>query len=69
MVRSTIDFFERVFRVLQRDAMTPFLIIICLYRVLQTSNDLLKENGLTLKRQEANTMSQNLLLMQTTQMI
>ena len=38
------DFFDIVSGVLQRDASTPYLFIICLDYILRTSIDLMKEN-------------------------
>ena len=42
------DYFDIVTGVLQRDALTPYLFIICLDYVLQTSIDLMKGNGFML---------------------
>ena len=43
------DFFDIVTGVLQRDKLVLFLFITCLDCILQTSIDLIKENGLMLK--------------------
>ena len=42
------DFFDIVIGVLQGDTLAPYLFIICLDYMLQTSIDLMKENGFTL---------------------
>ena len=63
-----IDFFDIAADVLQRDTLSLYLFIICLDYVLQTSIDLVKENGFTLKKQEADDTLQKLLWMQTLQM-
>ena len=47
------DFFDIVASVLQGDTLAPHLFIICLDYVLRWSIDQMKENGFTLKRQEA----------------
>ena len=44
------DFFDIVAGVLLGDTLAPYLFIICLDYVLQTSIDLIKENGFTLKK-------------------
>ena len=44
------DFFDMVDGVLQEDTLDPNLFIICLDYILQTSIDLMKENGFTLKK-------------------
>ena len=44
------DFFNVVVGVLQGDILAPYLFLICLYNVLRTSIDLLKENGFTVKK-------------------
>ena len=44
------DYFDIVTIVLKGDALAPFLFIICLDYILQTSIDLMKENGFTLKK-------------------
>ena len=62
MVRSfdgDIDFFDVVTGILQEDLLTPFLFIICLNNVLQTSIDLIREK----------IIPQKLLLMQIMQMM
>ena len=69
MVRSPdsdTDFFDILAGVLQVDTFAPFLIIVCLDYVLRMSIDLMKENGITLKKQEAVDILQKLLRMQTT---
>ena len=48
-----IDFFDIVAGVLQGDTLAPYLFIICLDYILQALIDLMKENGFTLNRQEA----------------
>ena len=45
------DFFNIVACVLQGDTLAPYLFIICLDYVLQTSVDLMKENGFTLAKE------------------
>ena len=62
------NFFDIDAGVLQGDTLAPYLFKICLDYVLQTSIDLLKDNGFTLKRQEANDTAPKLLRMRTTQM-
>ena len=52
------DFFDIVAGILQGDTF-PYLSIICLDYVLQTSIDLMKENGFTLKKQEADNTCRN----------
>ena len=49
-----IDYFDIVTGVLQGETLAPFLFIICLNYILQTSINLLKENYCTKKRQEPN---------------
>ena len=44
------DFFDIIAGVLKRDILAPYLFIIFLNYVLRTSIDLIKENGLTLKK-------------------
>ena len=44
------DFFDSIAGVLQGDTFAPYLFIICLDYVLQTSINLKKENGFTLKK-------------------
>ena len=53
------DFFDIVALVLQRDTLAPYLFIICLDYVLQTSIDLIKENGSMLKKGKKQTMSRS----------
>ena len=48
------DFFNVVSAVLQVNTSAPFLFIICLDYVLLMSIDLMKENGLTLKKSRSN---------------
>ena len=55
--------------VLHGDTLTAFVFIICQDYFLQTSIDVMKENGFTLKRQEVDYISQKLLLTQITKMI
>ena len=55
--------------IFQGDTLTPFLFIIYLDYILQTSVDLMKENIYILKRQETKDILQKLLLMQTMHMI
>ena len=43
-----IDFFDIFAGVLQEDTSAPYLFIICLDYIFQTSIDLIKENGFTL---------------------
>ena len=62
MVRSPdggSDFFNIVAGILLGDTLTPYLFI-CLDYVLRTSIDLIKENGFTLKKQEADDILQKL---------
>ena len=44
------DFFDIVVGGLQGDTLVPYLFIICLDYLIQTSIDLMKENGLTLEK-------------------
>ena len=53
------EFFDNVIGVLQRDTLTPILFILCLDYILRTSTDLIRENGFTLKKPEADDISQN----------
>ena len=46
------DFFDIVVGALQEDTIAPYLFIICLDYVLQTSIDIIKENGFTLKKKK-----------------
>ena len=48
-----MDFFGIVSEVLQRDTLALFLFIINLAYILQTSIDLIKENGFSLKKKKA----------------
>ena len=59
------DFFAIFAGVLQKDILALFQFIM----FLRTSIDQMKENGLTLKKQEADDILQKLPKMQTTQMI
>ena len=45
------DYFDIVAGVLEGDALTPYLFIICLDYVLTTSIDLMKENGFKLAKE------------------
>ena len=72
MIRSndnSTNFFDIVVGFLQRDTLAYYLLIICLDYVRQTSVDLIQETSFTLKRQEANDVSQKLGQTQTTQII
>ena len=53
------DYFDIVSGVLQRDTLALFALIICLDYVQRTSIDLMKENSLTLKRQEVDADNTN----------
>ena len=44
------NFFDIVAYVLQGDTLAPYLFLICLNYVLQTSIDLMKENGFSLEK-------------------
>ena len=46
----TLNFFNIVAEVLQRDTLVTYLFLICLHFVRRTSIDLIKENGFTLKK-------------------
>ena len=46
------DFFNIVAGVLRKGTSVPYLFILCQDYILQTSIDLIKENGFTLKNQE-----------------
>ena len=62
MVRSSdgdIDFFDIVTGVLQGDILTLYFFMICLDNVLQMSIDIIKENGLTLKKEKVDDILQN----------
>ena len=63
------NFFDIVTGVLKGDTLAPYLSIFCLFKVLPTPIDLIKENGFALKRQEADDIPQKLCQMQTTQML
>ena len=66
----TPTFFYIVAEILHGDILAPNVITIWLDYVLRTSTDIMKENGLTLKKkQEADDFPQKLSLMQTIQMI
>ena len=54
------DFFYIFTGVSQGDTFVPYMFIICLDYVLRTSIDLIKENGFTLKKLEADDISQKL---------
>ncbi len=62
------DFFDIVTGVLRGDTLASYLFIICLDYLLRTSIDLMKENGFTLKKQEADNTLDILLRMQIMQM-
>ena len=62
-------FFNIVAGVLQVDTLVPYLFIVCLYNILWTSVDLIKENGFTLKKAKTDDILQKLWQTQTTQMI
>ena len=62
------NFLDIVADVLQNDTLAPYLFIICQDYILRTLIDLMKENGFTLKRKEADDTPQKLLQTQTTQM-
>ena len=63
------NFYDIVSAVLQGDALALFLCIICLDYAMQTSIDLMKWNGFTLKKASSRQYLLKLLLMQTMQMI
>ena len=50
MMNGDTDSFDIVAGVLQGDSLAPYLFIICLDYVLQTSLDLMKEKGFTLEK-------------------
>ena len=50
LLDGDIDFFDIVASVLEEDTLAPYLFIICIDYVLQTSIDLMKENYFTLKK-------------------
>ena len=54
------DFFDIVTDVLQGDTSAPYLFIICIDNVFRMLIDLMKENGCTLKKQEADNTSHKL---------
>ena len=54
---------------MQGDILAPYLFILCQDYVLWMSIALIKENGFTLEKQEADDISQKLWQMQTTQMM
>ena len=61
IVHSTYDdinFFDIIVGMLQGATLAPHLFIICLDNELRTSIDLMRENGFTLKRQEADDIPQ-----------
>ena len=51
-----IDFFDIVVGDLHGDTLVSYLLIICLDEILRKSINLMKENGLTLKKQGDNTL-------------
>ena len=57
---SNTNFFDIVPGVLQGDRLALYLFIICLSYALGTLIDLIKENGLTLKKQEVDDILQTL---------
>ena len=59
--KNDIDFFDIAARVLQADALAPFLFIIWLDYALQTSINLMKEKFHTKEKQEADDIHQKLL--------
>ena len=61
------DLFDIAAGVLHGDTLAPHLFIICQDYVLQTLTDLMKENGFTRKKQEADDTLNKLFQMQTTQ--
>ena len=61
-------FFDIVADVLKGDISAPYLFIICFDNVLRTSIELIKENGFTLKKQEADDTPLKLLWTWTTLM-
>ena len=63
------EFFDVVVGVLPQDTLVPFHFIINQDYILRIHIDLKIENGLTLKRREADYISQTLSDMPTTQMI
>ena len=67
LLDGNTDLFNIVAGVLPGDTLAPFLFIICLYYVLQTSIGLMKKNGFSQKMKEADNITQKLLQMQTTQ--
>ena len=62
------DFFDIVAGVLQGETLTPYLFIICQDYVLRISIDLMKENGLHWKSQEADDTPHKLFRARTTLM-
>ena len=63
------EFFDIVASILIGNTLLPYLFIIHLDYVVGTSIDLIKENALTLKSQEANDIPQKLLRTRSMQMI
>ena len=59
-IDGNTDFFHIVTGILHGDTLAPYLFILCLNYVLQTSFDLIKENGFTLKKQEADNIPKKL---------
>ena len=54
------DFFDIVTRILKRDALAPYLSMICLDYIQWTSISVAKEKCFTLRKQEADDISQKL---------
>ena len=69
LLEGETDFFNIVIGVLQGDTLVSYLFIVCLDYVLQTSIDLIKENGFTLKKQETDNILWKLWQTQIMQMI
>ena len=63
------DFFDIVTGELPGDTLAPYLFIICLDYVLRTLVDVMKQNGFTLIRPEAEDTSHERFWTRTTQMI
>ena len=58
---SDTDFFDNLVGFLQGDTVKPYLFILCYDYILQTSKDLIKENGFTFKKsQEADNIPHKL---------
>ena len=63
------DYFDIVAGVLQGDTLTSYQFILCLDYILQTSIDLMQENGFTLAKAGSRRYSYKLLRTRTTVMI